>query len=87
MGNLLFDFATLTIGPYSLVVGAVLLTISLNLDFSYVDDAPLINTTERGIIWCGVSTLAASTCPVGGTASAYRTLERTNRYDQESQGT
>jgi len=37
MHYLLLDLATFTIRAYSLVVGAVLLTVPLNLDRSYVD--------------------------------------------------
>ncbi len=38
MDNLLLDLAAFTVGAYSLVVGAVLFTVPLNIDSSYVDD-------------------------------------------------
>jgi hypothetical protein len=37
MNDLLFDSATFTVGADSLVEGTILLSISFNLDFSYVD--------------------------------------------------
>jgi hypothetical protein len=37
MNDLLFDSATFTIGPNSLVERAVLVSVPFNRDFSYVD--------------------------------------------------
>src|SRR5829696_4898240 len=58
MDNFLLHLALLTIRAYSLVVGAVLFTIPLNLDRSYVDDSScvvfIIDTTHSNIIQRGV---------------------------------
>ena len=42
MDNLLLDLALLTVGTHRLVVGAVLITIPLNLDRSYVDGVSFV---------------------------------------------
>jgi hypothetical protein len=51
MDNLLLYLALLTVGPYGLVVGAVLLTIPLYVDRSYVDGGSsvvlIIDTTKH----------------------------------------
>jgi hypothetical protein len=58
MDNLLFDFALLTVGAYSLIISAVLLTVSLDVDGSYVGgdscvvfiiDTTHISTIRRGV--------------------------------------
>jgi hypothetical protein len=41
MDNLLLDLPLLTVGAHSLVVGAVLLSVPLYLDRSYVDGSSL----------------------------------------------
>jgi hypothetical protein len=50
MDNLLLDLALLTVGAHGLVVGAVLLSVPLNLDSSYVDGSScvvfIIDTTN-----------------------------------------
>src|SRR5215203_356208 len=42
MDNLLLHLALLTVGPYSLEVGAVLLTVPLYVDRSYVDGSSIV---------------------------------------------
>jgi hypothetical protein len=42
MDNLLLDLTTLTVRAYSLVVGAVLLTVPLDVDDSYVDGGSFV---------------------------------------------
>jgi hypothetical protein len=42
MHNVLLDLALLTVGAYSLVVGAVPLTVSLYVDRSYVDGSSCV---------------------------------------------
>jgi len=50
MHHILLDLATLTVGTYRLVVGAVLLTVPVYLDRSYVDGSScvvlIIDTTH-----------------------------------------
>ena len=41
MDDLLLDLPTFAVGAHGLIVGAVLLTVTLYLDRSYVDGAPL----------------------------------------------
>ena len=57
MDNLLLDLSAFTVGPHSLVVGAVLLTVPLDVDGSYVDggsfvvfiiDTTIVNPIRRG---------------------------------------
>jgi hypothetical protein len=62
MHYLLLNLPTFTIGAHGLVVGAVLLTIPLNFDCSYVDADLLyvvfiIDTTYSSFIRCGLSTI------------------------------
>jgi hypothetical protein len=62
MHYLLLNLPTFTIGAHGLVVGAVLLTIPLNFDCSYVDANLLfvvfiIDTTHSGFIRSSLSTL------------------------------
>ena len=42
MHHILLDLATLTVGTYRLVVGAVLLTVPVYLDRSYVDGSSCV---------------------------------------------
>ena len=61
MNYFLLDLPTFTVGANSLVVGAVLLTVPLNLDRPYVDAALLlvvfiIDTTHSRFIRSGLST-------------------------------
>jgi hypothetical protein len=57
MDNLLFYPSALTVGPYSLVVGAVSLSVSLYVHRSYVDGDSvvvfIIDTMHYTIIWRG----------------------------------
>jgi hypothetical protein len=64
MHYLLLHLALLTGGAYSLIVGAVPLTIPLNLDGSYVDGGSFVvfisDTTYASSIQRGVSTAITS---------------------------
>jgi hypothetical protein len=42
MNNLLLNLAAFAVGAHGLIVGAVLLTVPLNFDGSYVDDGSLV---------------------------------------------
>ena len=59
MHHVLLDLPAFTVGAYGLVVGAVLLTVPLDVDGSYVDSSSFVvfifDTTYSTIIRRGVS--------------------------------
>jgi hypothetical protein len=61
MHHLLLDLPLLAVGAHSLVVGAILLSISLYVDRSYVDGSPcvvFIIDTTNSTISCQGQTIA-----------------------------
>ena len=77
MDNILLDLALLTIGAHSLVVRAVLLTVPLNLDRSYVDVHSscvvfIFDTTQFMLLRQALTSLLLRTLPTEKRGGDYR---------------